>query len=65
MQPFQDSSGILDDADALRARMAFEMPARGDGRAKSALQRIVSSGSDGDKRARARAALEALEADAA
>ena len=45
-----------------RDRMAFEMAARGDVRAKSALQRVVSNDPDGDKRARARAALEALEA---
>ena len=48
-----------------RDRMAFEMAARGDGRAKSALQRIVSNDPDGGKRARARAALEELEARAA
>ena len=48
-----------------RDLMAFEMATRGDGRAKSALQRIVSNDSDGGKRARARAALETLEADAA
>ena len=48
-----------------RDRMAFDMAARGDGRAKSALQRIVSNDPDVDKRARAQAALEALEALAA
>ena len=48
-----------------RDRMAFEMAARGDARAKSALQRIVANDPDGDKRARARAALEALDAYAA
>ena len=48
-----------------RDHMAFEMAARGDARAKSALQRIVSGDRDGDKRARARAALEALETHAA
>ena len=48
-----------------RDAMAFDMAARGDGRAKSALQRIVSNDPDGDKRARAQAALEALEAEAA
>ena len=48
-----------------RDLMAFEMAARGDARAKSALQRIVSADPDGDKRARACAALEALKAHAA
>ena len=35
-----------------RDAMAFDMAARGDGWAKSALQRIVSNDPDGDKRAR-------------
>ena len=48
-----------------RDRLAFEMAERGDGRARSALQRVVSNDPDPAKRARAEAALASLDAAAA
>ena len=48
-----------------RDRLAFEMAANGDERARSTLQRIVVRDADSDKRQRAAAALERLDATAA